>query len=310
MRYTWQPSPRFSDGSPVEAWNQAVYGGLLDDFEQFEFDRQHSYIKLTGRHRHTGQIVNRRIPISYRTDEKYQKRILARFYKLDKWYQQLPVWKLGVSMVTLTSKQRGFSYFEQYNFIQECFRTWRDNVRKQVELGESVLIGEPHESGYLHYHILYFKEFTQAEQDILRAAWLATGAGNDHSFRCDVSKQLRRARNYLMKYIKKTLLMEDNSGDKLADSDLKRFDSSDSDLRFLIFNAVLWKLNKHDNEYKGVRVFQMSRGLSKITKLDKFGDDCFIDWYLVEFVTPMGETFPIHEKAVPDFNPPDIPNFA
>jgi hypothetical protein len=309
MRCTWQKPPTFSDGSQVEAWNKVVYGGLLDDFEQFEFDRKHSYIRLTGRHMHTGQQVQRRIPISYRTDEKYQKRILARFYKLDKWYQSLPTWSLGVSMVTLTSKQKGMVYGEQYNFIQECYRTWRDNVRKQVDLGEYVLIAEPHKTGYMHYHILYFTEFSQSEQEILKTAWLATGAGNEHSFRCDVSKQLRRARNYLMKYIKKSLLKDDNSNGMLPDSDLKRFDDG-NDMHFLVFNAVLWMLNKHDNEYKGVRAFQMSRGLSKITKLDKFGEDCFIDWYLVEFVTPMGEVFPIHEKPVPDFNPPDIPNFA
>lgn len=309
LKQKWFKPVRFTDGSIVTEWNRAVYGGLLDDFEQFEVDRRASAVVITGRHRHTGALQKRRIPITYRTDDNYKRRLLAKFYKLDDWYKNLPHWRARTSMITLTSKQREFTYFEQYNFIQSCYRDWREIVRKEYPDLDFVLIGEPHKTGYLHYHILVFREFSEAEELFLKNAWLSTGAGNDSSFKISQSGKLRRARNYLMKYIKKGLLSDDDD-DTLADSDLKRFDSVGDDRHFEIFNAVLWRLNKHDAQYKGVRVFQMSKSLSAVCKLEKFGNDIYIDWFMAEYISPSGDVFPVWQKELPDLTVHIPPPFS
>ena len=111
-----------------------------------------------------------------------------------------------------------------------------------------------------------------------------------------------------MKYIGKTITVE-SSTDTYEGSDLKRFEGQEETRHFHLFNAILWHLNKHNNGYKGVRVFQPTKDISEAIKLD-YGESCEdIEWYRVSLQI-WGEKYTIHEIEDYAFPVPDFLRFS
>jgi hypothetical protein len=281
----------FSDGSPVRFSKNEEFklSQCVEGFEQFLRDKEGSYIFLEGSMVDSGEYISKSVPIVYSCDEVYKKRTLARLYKLENWYQQLPPHRRYVSMMTLTTYQRTFkSYFDQYRFIAESWQKLKDVMRLEIGHFEYVLIAEPHKNGFLHFHILIFQNIRPDKQEYFKRIWSEKyQAGSyDNGLKVDVSNKgcLRSAKNYLMKYIQKTLILHNDPQETYLDSsDLVRFENPKNDEFFLIFQAIKWFMNKHNNDYTGIRSFQPSRNLSHVMSLD-YEPSKEVNWERVTFV--------------------------
>jgi len=142
-----------------------------------------------------------------------------------------------------------------------------DNIRKINPL-EYIAIWEPHKSGYAHIHILFFGAFTLGQKSRIRSLWVdkyQSGSSAAIQFDVKYKGRLTSARNYVMKYVGKTLT------------------SSFDDENINIFNTVVWFCSQNKTDEVGIRTFQPSRLLSKIMSGEKLILNSDIDWYRVEF---------------------------
>lgn len=263
----------FSDGSSVLDAKQVNYmWDLLESYDDHKIKSDQGSVILEGFDQNTGLYVKKHIPILYRTDQRYKRRLLAKLYCLDDWYNGLSRTDKVVSMVTLTTKQRGLSFFDQYDMLRLNWCRMRDLIRKQNPDANYIAIWEPHKTGYAHIHIAYFGvNFSNSYISKIKALWAHKyGVGGNNAL--DVSNKrvgsLKCAKNYIMKYLVKGL--SDDGTDKIkriGDSDLKS-SIDDKGIHFKIFNAVLWYISKHDTDYVGIRSFQPSRLLSRVMSAD------------------------------------------
>lgn len=220
----------------------------------------------------------------HRWTERYRKRLLARFYKLDEWFMANPC---NVTMMTLTTRHKG-SLADQFALLQEHYRKLRNNMRQDHFLGKFpyFYVHEPHQDGYTHIHMLIFQEISLQDQERIKNLWAnkyGVGVSDALDFQIRrIDEGLKSPKNYMMKYLTETF--------KPSDMD---FDSS-----FLLFNAVAWYMGKRDNDYKPIRFWNCSRDLQPILKLDEDDDKSDIDWYKVEMNTPDGDTILWNKKPV------------
>lgn len=258
---------RFYDGTIPAAYRNL--GNLVRDYEDKVYARKRTLITIKGFSKSMCKVIEKKFFPMYREDPAYKKRLLARMYKLDEWYQSVPLASdRVVTMVTLTSHQRKHpTYMSQYTEISEAYAAWREFVKDRFGSLNYVLIAEPHHSGFLHYHILFFKAFSDSDKEYLTEKWYRCAKTyNWNSIDFSESEYLRSAKNYLMKYILKTLNTE-----------------SSSDEHFVVFNAVLSLMNSHKTDYKGVRAFQPSFSLNHVMALDlRDYDELQIDWIRVD----------------------------
>lgn len=298
---------RFSDGSSVKfpSSEERRTASVIDGFQKFLVDKSHSYISLEGFDVQLNQYVKKQVPIVYSCDEEYKDRRLAGLYKLEKWYQQLPPHRRYVSMLTLTTYQKEWiCYEEQYQFIVDSWLKLKDIMKKDIGKFQYIVIGEPHHSGFLHLHILIFRYIREDLQEKYKRVWNEKYQAGSYrnGVKIDGSNKgcLRSAKNYLMKYVSKTMTMHQYD-ERISGSDLVRFDESSQnwnrDVHFLVYQAILWNMNKHNGEYKGVRTFQPSRELESFMKLDYVPNEDIV-WYRISYVI-WGESHVIHEFERP-----------
>jgi len=220
----------------------------------------------------------------HRWTDRYRRRLLARFYKLDDWFKANPC---NTTMMTLTTRHEGFLP-DQYALLQESYNKLRTNMRQPSFLGKFsyFYVLEPHKDGYVHLHMLIFKELSQEHQDRIKGLWANKyGVGVEEALDFEIKTVeggLESPKNYLMKYLEKTF--------KDADTD---FNSS-----FFLFSAVAWHMGQRNNDYKPIRFWNSSRDLQKIMSLDKDDDLKDIEWYKVEISTPDSD-FTMWEKGRP-----------
>lgn len=293
------PDLRYSDGSKVKfsPSSESLLNHIKEEFEQFMLDKEHTYLQLEGIDTITGQYVTKRRKVIHSVDEEYKKRLLAQLYKLEDWYQQLPPHRRYVSMLTLTTHQKDFnSYMSQYTFLADCWDKLRKVMYNDLGSLQYVLIGEPHKSGFLHFHILIFQNIREDLQEKYKRIWSERyQAGSfEHGLKIDCSNKgcLRSAKNYLMKYITKTLVLH-NTPEMLDSTDLVRFQSPGTNEHFLVYQAIKWYMNKHNNAYSGIRTFQPSRKLGQIMSL-RYEPSGAVIWQRVTLVI-WGEKHVIRE---------------
>lgn len=297
----------YSNGSPVTFSNseERFLLQVMNDFDQFLVDKEHSYIQLEGEFLCDGSLAVKRIPLTYSCDPKYQNEQMAKLYRLNAWYNSLIPSKRVVTMMTLTTYQRGFkSFFEQYDFLRDSWLKLKDVMKKELGDFEYLVVAEPHKSGFAHYHILLFKWIANSQalryQKLWYEKYVAGSGSHGINFNVSMSGALRSVKNYLMKYMAKTFSMTyeerfDDSG-YFPDSDLKRFSepSGQNSMRSLlcpeaksyflkVFHAVKWFMNKRGSGYKGFRAFQPSRRLSVIMALPK-KENTSVVWTSVSLV--------------------------
>jgi hypothetical protein len=294
----------YSDGSQVKfSFSEDKFlQNVIDDFDQFLIDKEHSYIQLEGEFIKDGSLAVKRVPLTYSFDPLYRNEQMAKLYRLNDWYSSLPPNQRVITMMTLTTYQRGFkSYFEQYDFLRDSWLKLKDVMKKELGDFPYLVVAEPHKSGFAHYHILIFKWVTNLQAIRYQKLWyekyVAGSGSHGINFNVNMSGALRSVKNYLMKYLAKTFTMkcEESFDDSslFPCSDLKRFSepskrrsslNEESKSYFLkVFHAVKWYMNKRDSAYKGFRAFQPSRGLSKLMSLPKKENDT-VSWSSVSLV--------------------------
>ncbi len=289
----------YSDGSPVtfSKSEELFLQTVMDDFDQFLVDHEHSYIQLEGSFLVDGSLAVKKIPLTYSCDVKYQNEQMAKLYRLNDWYNTLPPNRRVITMMTLTTYQRDFkNYFEQYDFLRDSWLKLKDVMKKELGDFDYLVIAEPHKSGFVHYHILLFKWVANSQAKRYQTLWyenyIAGSKSRGINFKVDMSGSVRSLKNYLMKYMAKnfTLTFDEKF---IPDTDLMRFSepskeraslSPENKSYFLkVFHAVKWYMNKRDSDYKGFRAFQPSRTLSRIMALPK-KENTTVAWHSVYLV--------------------------
>jgi len=215
------------------------------------------------------QVLVKDIPYIHRWSECYLDSRLAKLYKLEAWLKEHPT---TVTMATYTTFHdytlTGKTVNVRYS-IEQSFKVLNDGLRRSTDLLRKIRGGpvqymnvlEPHpKSGYPHAHVMYLSRITDQEQERLKNHWAnVVGAGDyQHGLNFSVDSvfeegEIQSVRNYLMKYMAKTLYDGWRSWTPQE----------------LVLNAVAWggkrdpfKANRH------YRTFQPSRELSKIMAPD------------------------------------------
>jgi len=292
----------YSTGEQVKFSNSGErrLENLIRDFDQFLVDKENSFIQLEGYSRIGGNAVTSSIPVIYSCDPSYRRQQMAKLYKLNDWYNKLPPNARIITMITLTTYQRGYdSFFDQYAYLRDSWIKLKDVMRKDMGKFEYLVVAEPHKSGFAHYHILIFKLITQRQASHYKELWAnkysAGSSDNGIDIKVTMNGALRSIKNYLMKYLAKTftltytdapggseyfngsdlqkheiILSEANEARKKAMAQMSASAAEESKSYFLkVFHATKWGMCRRDTDYKGFRSFQPSRFLSMIMRLDK-----------------------------------------
>jgi len=261
-----------------ESLNKIKFYPQLREYEDLAFQfvnylelTENTQIRLEGLTRKGWKIQVRvkDIPYIHRWSECYLDSRLAKLYKLEAWVKENPV---PVTMATYTTyhdyNSSGTRVNEGYS-IEQSFKVLNKGLWKSTNLLRKMRGGpvrymnvlEPHpKSGYPHAHVMYLSKITEEEQDRLKNHWSnVVGAGDyDHGLAFSVDSvfeegEITSIRNYLMKYMAKTLYDGWRSWTPQE----------------LVFNAVAWG-GKRDpfKKRRHYRTFQPSRELSKIMAPD------------------------------------------
>jgi hypothetical protein len=207
-------------------------------------------LEMLLQHKETGQLKKLELQIMTRWKKEYKNRVLARFYKLNDYWEAE---NLPYTFITFTSRQ-DMTLTEQYEFIKAKFRKMRDVMRKALGKFDYIWVTEAHRTGFTHIHMMAFTEISEEDEKHFKELWQEKyEAGNKKALdfsRSSDTGSIRSMKNYLMKYITKTLDSLSNPSE-------------------LLYNAVAWKMARRDNDTsKGFRFYGMSKNLTSICKLD------------------------------------------
>lgn len=246
------------------------YELLASQFVNYLHMTDNAKISIEGLIRDKGRIYPKKkdIPYVHRWTECYLASRLAKLYKLEAWVKDNPV---PVTMATYTTYHDYNKFGRLVNngySIEQCFRLLNEGLRNSIKLLRKmrggvvnyIAVWEPHESGYPHVHVMFLTRLTDAEQEKLRLHWSEVlGVGDyEHGLNFSVDSvfqegEITSIRNYLMKYMAKTL-----------------YDGwRDWTPAELVFNAIAWG-GKRDvfKKKRHYRTFQPSRELSRVMAPD------------------------------------------
>lgn len=226
--------------------------------------------------------IHRQFGYPHRFKDNYRKAILSKLYQLDDWWKLNPC---AVTMITLTTfhdwrkpyedkrgyhpavqVNDGYSIEESFSLLKSGWRSLRYCLYYYLDDFTFVWVLEPHKMGYPHMHLLVFGEVPQRVQDKIRELWIkrygiAGKAGVDFAIKT-VEGDIDSLRNYLMKYISKSLYSDEMSPCEI------------------VYQSMLYK--------HGYRLWDSSRNLKSIMKYQKPVND--VTWLKTEMVDKNGET--------------------
>jgi len=237
-----------------------------NSFKQSDFLR---YLHDTKRTKFVAYSLSgvRILPYIHRWSIPYRNMILAKLYRLSDWYD---THVSNVTMLTFTTYQKNITYPDQLMLLKKSFNKIRQTISKFEGNSQYFWILEHHKSGYAHMHCMYFRFFSQVEQQTIRSLWSdkygAGSAAHGVNFSGQIKQQtsIGSLKAYLMKYLSKTF-----------------YDESPGQL---LFNFNVWAMQQSD-DYPGIRLLGSSRAVSAIMKfpgevLDKNKSE-FIETHVV-----------------------------
>lgn len=229
----------------------SFYYNDCKEFFDYLQDIQFKTIKIIKQFQ-SGVISESEFNVVFRWSETYRKSIIAKFYKLQEWFEETPK---DVTFLTLTVSGKNRTIKECFDIIIESRNKLMKAVRRIIKHKfDYVWVIEPHPSGgenhgYPHVHMILFESLDLDEQLHLRKLWEKYGAGSfEHGLDFDVrekQEKINNLKNYLIKYLSKSWI---DSGSKYA--------KNNWDPEMYIFNTIAWK-----HQY---RFWGCSRNLSKI----------------------------------------------
>ena len=278
---------KFSDNSLIfkNETEKLQYSVLIDDYLNHLDESERKYIKSYLYNVDTQQKFTYLKEYIHRHSKKYIQKKIAYLYRLDSWYNSLPRDKKLVSMLTLTTSQRGKSHFYQFNELRDNYIKLMDLLRHNFDNLNYVSVWESHKSGYAHIHILVFGiKLTYSDIEHYKQIWASKyGLGSvPNALTVETRKvgTIKSTVNYVMKYLTKTLTVD-----------------KDTPLNQLLFNSVVWLMSKRDNDMKGIRTFQPSRKLSQIMNND-YDKSTNLICYKIELELDNSETYTIYDKEI------------
>ena len=154
----------------------------------------------------------------HRWTPAYRKAVVSKFYQLQDWWEKNPT---PITLLTLTTYQDlkyrrdddspRLSIEDGFTTLKKGWRWLSVWLRKYYPNIEYVQIMEPQRSGYPHLHVVLFGELPESAQESIRKLWSekykagSADHGVDFSIRSP-DNGIKSIRNYLMKYIAKTLI--------------------------------------------------------------------------------------------------------
>lgn len=208
----------------------------------------------------SGEEIVKWKPYIHRFHQVYRRGILAKFYQLDAWYTASPK---PITLMTLTCSHDyskigrynpdGYTIAASFEKLNEGWVKLYGVMRYHLGKFDYVRVIEPHQMGYPHYHFIIFSEIDEELEDRIRLLYSEKyGIGSyengvDFAFR-QPSTDISSVKNYLMKYLMKTIQPEVMTPE------------------LLVFNAVMWI-----NQY---RLVSASADLSRVmARKDGVSDD-------------------------------------
>ena len=203
----------------------------------------------------------REIEYIHRWTNTYRKSIIAKFYQLEEYFKERGCPPL--TLLTLTTYQDGdysvsmtggiTTIEEGFNILKKGWKWLSMWIRKHHPELEYITIMEPHKTGYPHLHVILFGTLPETSQKTIKSLWSekykAGSYDNGADFTISDPKEgIKSIRNYLIKYIAKTL-KDGKTGSKYNITE--GWTKGE-----LLFNAVMWK-----NKY---RLWGASATLSKV----------------------------------------------
>lgn len=212
-------------------------------------------ISVTGFHKISMKEETVSVPILTRWHEQYKRRLLAKLYNLDKWY--IDSGRPPVTMCTLTTKQKEFTRLEQIDFLNQCRSKFIDLFRKNHKGVQYIYVYEPHKSGYAHIHFLFFCTVSKQEIKNYKKYWNKKLNAGGFSSAIDFSRSVRNstlnsAKNYAMKYIRKSLTALSDNVKKYA--------------------GCVSLLSSRQTDCKGIRLFGTSQLLGRAIAVKRSGN--------------------------------------
>ena len=188
-----------------------------------------------------------------RWSREYSKRTLAKFYKLEPYINGRVC-----TMMTLTMSSKDIDRVDHLQTLENGRRKLVNLIKKDRD-ADYIYVYEPHKSGYAHCHILMFCQFSPAEKEKYKRLWNEKYGigGYKNALHFSRSVKLENGKNYLMKYVSKTLM--NDIGQKIGG--LERF------------AAVVSFCSRHDTEQRGIRLYGMSRNFSASCKRESAESD-------------------------------------
>lgn len=195
---------------------------------------------------------------SNRWSTSYKASFLAKMFRLQEWYLLNPY---PVTFLTLTTRNSGNILIEdQITMIRESWKKLLYNLRKLRPGLDYFSILDFHKNGYAHYHIVLFAGITKQEEQRIRNLWSVVYDVGHRLYGVDLSVRPRNDIRFLVSYLIK------HAGKVLF--------SHYAVPGFLRFHSVIYYMQHSEKntgliDYKGVRLFGMSRRLSSFLKFDK-----------------------------------------
>src|SRR5665647_1115494 len=235
-------------------------------------------IRIDGYNQDTGEYEVRYMPLLHRWKPEYKKRVMAKTYAINKWYQKN---RLPVTLITFTTRQIGMAIPDQIQLLKEAFNKVKKVMNRHLGRFPYLWVIEAHKSGMSHLHMLYFGAKLPVElqgdgkknRGLIRELWenkYQAGKIIDFSF-SPVQRSLNNAGGYVFKYLSKTL-----NYDML----------SDRDSGYFLLSSWVREMSRRDTDYKGVRFWDCSRDLKKAMRLNR--DASPIIWFRTNIKTDKG----------------------
>lgn len=169
--------------------------------------------------------IQRDLEYIHRFTSVYKNAQYAKFSQLQDWWESRPV---PVNFLTLTGSWKTKTIPEAFEILRDGWRAFSANLRamrNKKDILEYVWVFEPHPGdhgagsnlGYPHMHIIIFGSLTDDEIHRLKTLWAKhykigsykRGAYFDEKRRESTHVNVEHLRAYLLKYITKTLNVDD-----------------------------------------------------------------------------------------------------
>jgi hypothetical protein len=235
--------------------------------------------RIKGYDTRKGKIVSYPLEYNNRWGKARRMELGNKLKRLEHWFEMQE--DRPVTLVTLTSEHRGYSISGAWQELNKSRDKLRKLIFKYFGAVDYFWVVEPHQSGYVHYHMAVFAHIDNSTkdkkgkgiEDKFRELWSKKYKTGNHTYGLDFAQKkdgdkIKKLKNYLQKYLAKGFLL-----DKWTPGMLK-------------FNAAMWDT--------GFRMYGASKTIREMMNIkdDKPCQTVWLETKIQELaITPKGEQY-------------------